>query len=197
MNTQRLPSAGIVTWSFRFWVNHFGLISFCMLFAALGRAIQMRVFGPIPSPAFIGLEIVVELARIVTVLVIIGHGNLRRGIGNAASIFRFKREQWRGVGISARATVRQHWPVLLWNLLVFSLIAFVFNWINGLIADKSGALIFLKNSGFIQTSATGMPLVFFLKNLTVIPFTLVFDYGLVRWLSGKFPLTSLRFQAAS
>ncbi|GAB3935924.1 hypothetical protein GCM10028804_55540 [Larkinella terrae] len=156
-----------------------------MLFAALGRAGQMQFWGPIPASWSIVLEFVVELARILTILVILGHGNAIAGGRKLAGIFRFRRKQWAKLGRNIRLTFRQQWPVLFWNLLVFSLIAYGFNRFNGLVADQSTLLPFLKMNGIMHESATTMPIVFFLKNLTVIPFTLIFEYGLFRWLTGN------------
>ncbi|GAB3900193.1 hypothetical protein GCM10028803_22620 [Larkinella knui] len=182
-NRPRLTT-GILVWAFQFWWRYFGQISFWMLFAALGRAIQMRIFGPI-SPTFsIVLEIVVELARVLTLLLIIGQGNLGNGFWKMVGIFRYTREKWRQLGRTFRSTLRQYWPVLLWNLLVFSLIAYGMNRLNGFVANQTALLGYLKLAGWVHESASEMPVVFFLKNLTVIPFTLVFEYGLFRWLSG-------------
>ncbi|RRB07383.1 hypothetical protein [Larkinella rosea] len=197
MHFLRFLSSDLVVWAFRFWFRHFGVISFWMLFAALGRAVQMRFFGPISSPLSISLEVIVEVARIVTLLAIIGCGSLSAGIRKVAGIYRSNRQQWSDFGRKMRLTLRQFWPVLLWNLLVFSLIAFGFNRVNGLLADHSAVLPFLKKTGVMQASATSMPIVFFLKNLTVIPFTLVFDYTLVRWLVDKRGVTNAYLQTGA
>jgi hypothetical protein len=197
MNTIRFPSANLLIWTFRFWLNHIVPISFLMLFAALGRAIQMHIFGSIPLFLAVALEFVVELARITTLLVIIGHGNLSNGIQKVVGIFRFSREQWSGFSRAVRRTFSQQWTVLLWNLLLFSLVAYAFNWANGVIADHSSVLLFLKDNGFMNESASGMPVFFFLKNLTVVPFTLVFDYILLRWLTGKLTFAGLTVQTGA
>jgi hypothetical protein len=145
----------------------------------------------------VALEFVVELARITTLLVIIGHGNLSNGIQKVVGIFRFSREQWSGFSRAVRRTFSQQWTVLLWNLLLFSLVAYAFNWANGVIADHSSVLLFLKDNGFMNESASGMPVFFFLKNLTVVPFTLVFDYILLRWLTGKLTFAGLTVQTGA
>ncbi|RAJ94470.1 hypothetical protein LX87_04357 [Larkinella arboricola] len=188
MTTHQPPTSGILNWSFRFWWTYFVPISFWMLLAALGRAIQMRLFGPIPSGVYYGLEILVECVRIITVLVIVGHGSPRQGARKIVRLFRFNRSQWREIGRAVRLTIRQQWAVSLINLLVFSLIAFGFNKLNGIIADQSVLLPFLKRNGLVDAAATGMPVFFFLKNLTVIPFTLVFEYGLFCWLARRWPV---------
>lgn len=187
MNSHSISFAGLLTWSFQFWRTCFGVISFWMLFAALGRAIQMRVFGPIPSMVHLSLEILVELARILTVLVIIGHGNLTRGAQALGRFFRLKRTDWRNIWRSIRTTCREQWPVLLSNLVLFSLIAFGFNQVNSWIAAHRAVFYGLRDFGFIHEQATSMPIFFFLKNLTVIPLTLIFEYGFFLWLAGKLP----------
>ncbi|WP_460674270.1 hypothetical protein [Larkinella ripae] len=187
MTTQPLSSAGLLVWTFQFWRTYFGPISLWMLFAALGRAVQMKIFGPIPSSLFVSLEILVEAARIITILVIVGHGNWRQGVQNLGVLFRFKKQQWRETGRTARTMLRLHWPVLLGNLLLFSLLAYGFNAINRLIAEHRAVFYGLKDFGFMHQAATSMPLFFFLKNLTVIPFTVIFEYGLFMALAGKLP----------
>ncbi|MGA0556636.1 hypothetical protein ACO2Q8_08295 [Larkinella sp. VNQ87] len=195
MTHYRFPHLALVSWTFRFWRAYAGPITGWMLLAALGRAVQMRIFGPVSSPVYTGLEVVVELARIITLLVIIGHGNLRRGAQKLVLLLRYKSSNWREVGQTIWTIGRQDWPILLWNLLAFSLLAFGFNKLNGLIADHEAVQALLRQNGLMHTSATGMPVFFFLKNLTVIPFTLIFEYGLFCWLAGKMMLSERRVKA--
>ncbi|GAB3274533.1 hypothetical protein GCM10027347_47480 [Larkinella harenae] len=156
-----------------------------MLWAALGRAIQMRIFGPVPPSFHLALEIVVESARIMTVLVIIGHGNIQQGVRKSASIMQLKKKEWRAVGQAIRTNFRLHWANVFIHLMVFSLLAFGFNRLNDWIANHSAVFYGMKDFGIIHEQATPTPLFFFLKNLTVIPFTLLFEYGLFRWLAGQ------------
>ena len=181
MTKKHVFSANLLGWTVTFWLKHIGIISLLMLFAAVGRSVQMRAMGEVTSSGYFWLEVMVELARLLTLAAIVGHGHIVRGFLKIGAIFRLRRDEWYEIGRSVRATLRFQWPALVSYLILFSLIALLINKGNGLIADNSAVLDLLKRNGLLHPAATGLPLFFFLKNLTIIPLTLVFDYNLVQW----------------
>lgn len=181
MTKKQVFSANLLGWTFTFWLKHLGIITFLMLFAAVGRSIQMRAMGEVSSTAYFWLEVMVEVARLLALFAIVGHGHIVRGFLKIGVIFRLRRDEWSEIGRSVRATLRFQWPALVGYLVFFSLIALLINKGNSLIADNTTVLTVLKRSGLLHPAATGMPLFFFLKNLTIIPLTLVFEYNLLQW----------------
>ena len=176
-----------LAWSLRFWIRYLVVITFLMLFAALGRAFQMKAAGPVSPFLYWFLEVLVALARMLTLLAIMGFGSIRRGGCNVIGIFKMKSQDWRQAGAATMKKFSNDWAVFLMSIIVFSCIAFVMNRSITLVAANSKFLHTLKDNHFLAPSASGMPVVFFLKNLTVIPFTMIFDVAIVLWLCGKLP----------
>ncbi|WP_345264138.1 hypothetical protein [Nibrella viscosa] len=135
------------------------------------------------------------MARILTLLAIIGHGNIRRGSDQVKRLFGLRGQEWTTVGRSVRQTLVRQWPGLLIDLVLFSLLAWVLNHSIAGVANYPVVILTAQKMGVLHPEATGTPIVFFLKNLTVIPLTMVFDYGLVWWLSGKMPVRQTKGQA--
>jgi hypothetical protein len=74
---------------------------------------------------------------------------------------------------------------LLWNIILFGLLAFIINYCIEVVAHNPYVLSALKERHILDTSASANPVVFFLKNLTVIPFTIIFEFGILLRLTGK------------
>lgn len=177
-----------LAWSLQFWLKYSGLITFLMLIAALGRAFQMKAAGPVSPFLYWFLEVLVAFARILTLLVVIGFGNIRQGGRNFISVFNMKSQDWRRSGATTMKTFSSDWAVFLMSIIVFSCIAFVMNRSITLVAANGKFLQALKDNHILVQSTSGMPVVFFLKNLTVIPFTMIFDVAIVLWLGRKLPV---------
>lgn len=174
-----------LAWSLRLWLRYLGPITFLMLVAALGRAFQMKAAGPVSPFLYWFLEMLVAFARILTLLVIGGFGSIRQGGRNFIGILKMKSQDWRQAGAATMKTFSHDWAVFLMSIIVFSCIAFVMNRSITLVAANDKFLQALKDNHILVQSASGMPVVFFLKNLTVIPFTMIFDVAIVLWLCGK------------
>ena len=160
--------------SLAFYINHSVAILGLTLFAAVGRAIQLGWPDRIPALLNGTLEIVVEGARFLIVVYVIwqSFATMRAGQGQFFALF------WQNL--------TSRWLVLLLSILVFSIFALLVN----------GGIRWIAQYNPIQNALHGLPLlsslnkerlslviVFFLKNLTIIPFTLVWlCYGLVRLL---------------
>lgn len=189
-NTRRSDRAELIkplAWALRFWLKYLGLITFLMLVAALGRAFQMKAAGPVSPFLYWFLEVLVAFARILTLLAIIGFGSIRQGARNFMGIFKMKSQDWRQTGAATMKTFSNDWAVFLMSIIVFSCIAFVMNRSITMVAANIKFMQALKDSHILVPSATGMPVIFFLKNLTVIPLTMIFDVAIVLWLCGKLP----------
>ncbi|MFN8441327.1 MAG: hypothetical protein U0175_11180 [Caldilineaceae bacterium] len=160
--------------SLAFYFIHGFAVLGLTLFAALGRAIQLGWPERIPPILNGALEIMVEAARLLIVVYVIWQSfsvmNDEQG-----QLFAFL---WQNLA--------SRWMLLLWSILVFAVFALLVN----------GGIRWIAQYGSNQNVLQGLPLlssldkdrlslviVFFLKNLTIIPFTLVWlCYGLVRLL---------------
>ena len=158
----------ILPWTLRFIAAHPGQVLGLSLVAALGRAVQLGGLGPVGPIATALLEVVVESARVLLFFAVIGMGRVVEGLRTAASVFARPPSGWRASGRRVRARLRAEWRALLADLAVFGLIALAVNAAIEAVAPPGAyALIFL------------------LKNLTVIPLTIVFQGGLFLFMIGR------------
>ena len=158
----------ILPWTLRFVSAHAGLVLGLSLVAALGRAVQLGAIGPVGAMATAFLEIVVESARVVLFFAVIGMGRVADGLGTVATVLRRPPGGWRASGRRVRARLRAEWRALIADLAVFGVIAFAVN------------------AAIEAVAAPGAyPLIFLLKNLTVIPLTIVFQGGLLLFMTGR------------
>lgn len=175
----------LIAWSFRFYGRHFFPLLVLMLVAAIGRALQMKAAGEISTEMYIALEIPVELSRVLLLIFVLGQGNFEKGFRRCKRIFTMKKVErkayWRTIGESFKA----YWFSLLVNLILFGFLAFLTNYGIDIIANNEQVLSGLKAWHMLHPIASANPVVFFLKNLTVIPFTLIFECGILLRLLGK------------
>jgi hypothetical protein len=152
----------ILIWSIRFSLAHLPVIGGLSLLAAVGRAVQMGLVGPIsPQLAWL-LELLVEGSRIAVLLYVISRGSLRRG----AHV-----EQQTATAVPARHRGRE----LGLGLLLFSAVALVVNAGAGYVSHHPSVLATLRGAGLgLRGEALGEAVRFFIKNLTIIPFTIIF-----------------------
>ncbi|QHT66217.1 hypothetical protein GXP67_05820 [Rhodocytophaga rosea] len=176
---------GLLGVSFRFYRIHFLPLLALMAVAALGRAFQMGAAGKISSTAYVLLEISTELSRVLMLIFILGQGSLKVGLRRCLRVFTIKKNQRKQVWQRMSQRFRACWPALLWNLIGFSILAFVTNYSINWLAHSQQVLLELKALHLLSPIATPTPVVFFLKNLTVIPFTLIFECSVLLWLIGK------------
>ncbi|GAB3942646.1 hypothetical protein GCM10028805_07500 [Spirosoma harenae] len=170
----------------RFCQHHFLFIFSLGLVAAFGRAIQLRAFGPISPTAHALLEIVVESARILIFLYALGFTNIRKGVSRLVQFVTNKQERkqnWR----VAMQTLKSKWGALLINFLAFSVIAFLFNYLIDHIAYETCLYITLKARQLISDQTSEWAIILFFKNISVIPFTLIFNALFCLWLVNRLP----------
>jgi hypothetical protein len=160
---------GLIGISLRFYSRHFLPLLALMLVAAFSRAFQMGAAGEISSAAYILLEISTELSRVLLLIFVLGQGSLKVGLRRCLRLFTMRKEGrkelWQRMGKRFRAC----WPALLWNLIGFGMLAFGTNYTINWLAHSQQVLLELKSLHLLAPTATSTPVVFFLKNLTVIP----------------------------
>ncbi|WP_080057848.1 hypothetical protein [Spirosoma aerolatum] len=170
----------------QFCKKHFGFIFSLGLIAAVGRAIQLKAFGPI-SPLSHGLlEIVVESARILIFLYALGLTNIGAGAKRLMQIVfnkQSRKQNWQ----LAIQKLRTKWGALLVNLIAFSVIALLFNKLIDHIAYETCLYITLKARDLISDQSSEWAIILFFKNISVIPFTLIFNALFCLWLVNRLP----------
>jgi hypothetical protein len=185
MKNRSFLSPLLLKWGIRFYFAHLGLIIVICLFASVGRAIQMGVVGEVSSSWYITLEVIVALSRLTLLVAVIGKGNVLLGFRKISSVFRSKKEERKKGWSIVVERFKTHWLMILWNCLVFGLLAFLINHLIGYLSSLPELLSFLKENNLLHEDAAQTPVVFFLKNLTVIPFTLIFEYGIFLFLINR------------
>ncbi len=148
------------------------------LIAAFGRGIQEGGWGAISSIGFWGLEFVVEGARLGLVILVLGNGSLKIGFWRVVAIFSVKKSDWKQTWTQFKKKVSANKIALLLNFALFLMIAALFNFsIHAGI--EAGLLEYLKTNHIVDARASKWPVVLWLKNVSIIPFTLIFETILI------------------
>ena len=167
-----------------FFKHHFAVIIGLGFIAALGRTIQLGAFGQISPGVKMVLELVIESSRILIFLFVLGIANIKNGL------FRIKllladgqfRKQHRATAVKQLKT---QWPSILLNLVAFSVIAFFINYLIDLLAYKTCLYFTLQNRGIIAPTSSEWTIILFFKNISVIPFTLIFCGIFLPWITNR------------
>src|SRR5690606_37243783 len=88
-------------------------------------------------------------------------------------------------GTVFRQHVKMYWKAIILSLIGFSIIAWLLNYCIDVIIYKTSLISFLEDKGILNPQASEWPVLLFIKNLTVIPYTLVFEKLLLLWLAGR------------
>ncbi len=164
--------------------KHFQVILGLGLISAFGRVIQLDGFGEIPGWTNIVLEIIVESSRILLFLFVLGLANVKKGILRIRDFFT-KKDMWRSNWRVSIQKLKKQWLSVLLNLTVFLIIAWIFNYLIDQLAYETCLFLSLKEHGVLVASSSEWTILLFFKNLSVIPFTLVFETLLILWIAGK------------
>lgn len=183
----KIGFAEIIQETQRFINGHWIIVGVLNLVAASGRFIQEGGTGKISIETFSLLEIAVALSRVLLVLLVIGNGSVKAGFGRFVSIFRMKRSDWKQVWMQLKTTVAWNKISLSANFILFMIIGTVVNMSIDLVTHLF-LLDWLKSQGLLAAAAYQWPVILFLKNVSIIPFTLVFECVLVLFLIGKVKL---------
>ena len=183
-----LSNFNLVKYSIEFFGRHFILIFGAGLIAGVGRTIQLGAIGEISGGADSFLELVIATARILTFILILGEGRISIGVQRVRSIFQLNRAQWQSIGLNIITRLKSNWLALLINLIVYSAIAMIINYLIDKIAYNSNLLKALQNSHILAANTTEWVILLFFKNITVIPFTIIFNGFVLLWVanSGRF-----------
>lgn len=149
------------------------------LVAALGRTLQEGIAGPVSRGTFVALEILVESSRLLLVLHVLGMGSFLTGwivLKGAVRGLRGSRAIFGDV-------LRHGWRGLLWNALGFLALAAVANIAIFAWARHGSTLAMLQHCGWVAEQAGPWVTVLFVKNLTIIPWTLVFVVATGGWIA--------------
>lgn len=167
-----------------FFKKHFFIILSLGLVAAFGRVIQLGGFGEIAAWANIFLEVVVEAARLFLFLFVLGLANVKKGCLRIWKLFTTAGRRQLSFAVLIRNVRTQGISIIL-NIIGFSVIAIILNYIINLVAYQTCLFLNLKNNGILAESSSEWTILLFFKNLTVIPFTLVFETFLILWIVNK------------
>ena len=172
-----------------FFKKHFVTIMGLGFIAALGRVIQLGGFGQIATWMNVIVEVVVESARILLFLYVLGLANIKNGVLRIKHMLTHKDNRKKVLTIAIHKLKKQ-WFLVSLNIIGFLLIAWTINYLIDLLAYETCLYLTLKTDGLLAESSSEWTILLFFKNLTVIPLTLIFDTVLLLWLVNK--LSSFR-----
>ena len=175
--------------SLYFFKKHFITIIGLGFIAALGRVIQLGGFGQITTWMNVILEIVIESARILLFLYVLGWANIKNGVLRIKHLLTRKEDRKKFLTVAIHKLKKQ-WFLVSLNIIGFLLIAWTINFLIDLLAYETCLYLSLKTDGILAESSSEWTILLFFKNLTVIPLTLIFDTVLLLWLANK--LSGLR-----
>jgi len=177
-------SQSAFTYTFSFFLRHAPVILSVSLIVAISRVIQVGWEGYLPVVVFVILEIVVLAARVAIALIAIGEGALGPGLKKVRTIVRLPEAEKSAAFARMGQTIKEQWRAVLRDILLFGLTAITINYVIGEVSQTRTVYSLMtswgvpgSNEDSVQAAAT-----LFMKNLTVIPLTIVFQYGIVRYL---------------
>ena len=167
-----------------FFRKHFLIIMGLGLVSATGRVIQLGGFGPVSSAMHTALEIAVESARILLVFYVLGIASVRGGILRLKRFFT-QRANRKSLWITAIQKLRSQWKAILLNFSGFALLAWGMNYLINALAYQTCFYLMLKKEGILAAASSEWTILLFFKNLSVIPFTLIFETMFLLWLTNR------------
>lgn len=164
--------------------NHLAIILGLGIIAAFGRAIQLGAFGPVTGIFYYALEIIIQSARLFIFLYALGFTSIRTGISlikKFAGSKNVRKENWQ---IAVRK-VKKDWFSMLTSCIIYSLISFIINLLIDYATYQTCLYLKLKTNDIIAEGASEWVIILFLKNISVIPLTLVFDALFLLWITNR------------
>lgn len=164
--------------------NHWGLLLTLGLISAFGRVIQLGGFGEISTQADMVLEVIIETSRVILFLYVLGAANMKRGAHLIKRLFSGK------INLKANWTtitqkLKSQWLIISVNFLGFMILAGTINFLIDQLAYQTCLLLSLQHQGFLVYTSSEWTLLLFFKNISVIPFTVVFETLFLFWITDK------------
>jgi hypothetical protein len=168
----------MLNWASAIIVQNLLLVSLFIFVPAIGRVVQTNGLGSINTFIYWLLEIPVEGARVLFLLLLVGNGKIISGLGLIISIFRISKEQWKLVASTIVNSFKFYSTELIVTTLAFIFMAIALNYLIKYTAGNEELLSGLQQFSPLK-SFNSLSLTLFLKNLTIIPLTLMFEIWLV------------------
>jgi hypothetical protein len=157
--------------TFQFISRHLPLVGVLCAISAGGRFVQTGWPSLSGAMAQVALEIVVEGARVVLALAAIGGGNPFTGVETIKQVFRTKKSDKSSPAVDVRKRLLFHWKSYAWDFAFYCGIAFALNLIIDVIVDLPAVVALTHTLGAKGSGSAEL----FLKNLSVIPLTIIFQ----------------------
>ena len=184
LNTNLEPMIASLSFMKRHWIVLLAL----GLIAALGRVIQLGGFGEVTRSTHAMLEIAVEGSRVAMLLFVLGLANVRMGAKQIVRLLTGK-FAFRNHARQAWKKAKSRWLALTISFISFAIIAFGLNLLIDQLAYETCFYLTLKREGILADASSEWTILLFFKNLSVIPFTLVFETIVLLWLTNKITLS--------
>jgi hypothetical protein len=174
----------ILLTSILFLKNHWLALLSLGLIAAFGRVIQLGGFGEISATAYIALEVIIEMSRILIFVYVLGVANIKRGLHHIVRIFSGK-TNFRVNYLVALQKIKNQWVAVCLSFIGFLMIAGTINLLIDQLAYQTCLYLSLKQGGILVSASSEWTILLFFKNISVIPFTLVFETLFLLWITNK------------
>lgn len=179
-----LGFAEIIAETQRFINQNWVKVGSLNLIAAFARLAQEGGFGPIATPLFTSLELLVILARLGLLVLVLGQGTWQAGFQQIAAFPKLISSEW---GIRWKQLgINVFWNkiALSINLIVMMVVGTLTN-LSIQLLTHTFLLKWLKNKQWVAAQTTPWGVTQFLENLSITPFTEVFTVLLVLFLFRK------------
>ena len=163
--------------------HFFGFITLGLV-AALGRFFQEGGQGEVSTLVYILLEIAVNLSRVLLALFVVGNGSIVKGFERIISVFTLKKADWINLWRTMVDNVLTYRIALIVNFIIWLGVAVIVNIVLHVIFSATPALEWFHSTGILATTASKWPVMLFLKNISIIPFSLIFEILFISWIMG-------------
>lgn len=165
-----------------YFKRNFILILSLGVVAGLGRFFQEGGYGEI-TPSMHGiLEVAINGARLLLIFLIIGQGYVQVGFNNLIKLISLSRNEWYHIWATVKSNFANNFLAILTNFIICIVMAIVFNIALFALFEYTTFLDWLKSTELLSPTASKWPVLLFFKNISIIPFTLIFETLFVMWI---------------
>jgi hypothetical protein len=151
--------------------RHLPLVGVLCAISASGRFVQTGWTSLAGTMAQVALEIVVEGARVVLALAAIGGGNPLTGVETIKRLFRTIKTDKASPAVDVGKQLSSHWKSYAWDFAFYCGVAFALNLIINVTVDIPAVVELTHTLGAEGSGSATL----FMKNLSVIPLTIIFQ----------------------